>query len=415
MNKKLYFAPHLRGRVVLPASKSISNRVLVLEALAGGRYDIRNLSEADDTRVLVDALRAAAGTPSAPAMVDIGPAGTAMRFCTAYFSAIPGSRVLTGSPRMKQRPISILVDALRCLGAEITYTEKEGFPPLLIHGKTLSGGEVSLPANVSSQYISALLMLGPMLREGLTLRLVGEIASHPYIDMTLALMNRFGAKAAWVAADTIEVQPKAYEKDATFDVESDWSGASYWYELVALSPDPEARIVLPHLFADSLQGDSAIRDLFAPLGVHTEFCAEGAVLTKAERTPTTLTYNLANQPDLAQTLVVTCAMLRLPFRFTGLHSLRIKETDRTAALQTELAKMGVHIEAVGNDEIRYDGNGTDVSAPISIATYSDHRMAMAFSPCALRHPGLEIADAEVVSKSYPRFWDDLAPFTSSQA
>lgn len=410
MQKEIHFSDALRGRVTLPASKSISNRVLIIEALSRGCYEIENLSEAADTRVLVDALRVAGGTAERPALVDIGPAGTAMRFCTAYFAQSEGCRLLTGSTRMKQRPIGILVDALRRLGADITYAEKEGFPPLLIKGRKLTASYVELPADVSSQYVSALLMLGPVLLEGLTLRLVGEIASRPYIDMTLSLMRHFGACASWTDEDTISVAPRPYEASAHFAVEPDWSGASYWYELMALTPDADASILLPHLRPDSLQGDAAVAQFFIPLGVHTEWCDEGLRLSKCPAAPGMLQLDFSRQPDLAQTFVVTCAMLRRPFRFTGLHSLRIKETDRTSALQTELLKLGVRIESVGDDEIRYDGNSTPVASIPPIATYSDHRMAMAFAPCALRHPGLVIADAEVVSKSYPRFWDDLAPF-----
>lgn len=410
MQKELYISDTLRGRVTLPASKSISNRVLIIEALSGGRYEIENLSEAADTRVLVEALRTAGGTAEHPALVDIGPAGTAMRFCTAYFAQSDGVWLLTGSERMKQRPIGLLVDALRALGADIAYAEKEGYPPLLIKGRKMSASEVALPANVSSQYVSALLMLGPVLADGLTLRLTGEIASRPYIDMTMSLMNRFGADASWASDDTIRVAPRPYVTSAHFAVEADWSAASYWYELMALTPDADASIVLPHLPASSLQGDAAVADFFVPLGVRSEWGEEGLQLSKCAATSEPLHIDFSRQPDLAQTLVVTCAMLRRPFRFTGLHSLRIKETDRTTALQAELVKLGVKIEPVGDDEIRYDGNSWPVDVVPSIATYSDHRMAMAFAPCALRHPGLVIKDAEVVSKSYPRFWCDLAPF-----
>ncbi len=410
MDKTLRFARQLRGSVVLPSSKSLSNRALVIGALACGRTDIRHLSTADDTRVLTAALQAAPGTELRPATVDIGAAGTAMRFCTAYFATRPGFRLLTGSPRMQRRPIGLLVDALRSLGAELTYAGVAGYPPLLIQGRELTGGTVSLPAGVSSQYISALLLVAPTLRDGLRLQLTGEVASRPYIDMTLSLMRHFGAEASWAAADTLDVKPRPYDGGTPYDVEPDWSAASYWYELVALSPDAEARIFLPRLSADSRQGDAAVSRLFEPLGVRTSFQDGGALLTKGTPSPQPPDYDLAQTPDLAQTLVVACAMLRRPFRFTGLHSLRIKETDRLAALQTELAKLGVSLDVVGDDTLRYDGNALHPDAPEPIATYDDHRMAMAFAPCALRHPGLCIRNAEVVSKSYPLFWDDLAPF-----
>lgn len=410
MDKTLRFARQLRGSVVLPSSKSLSNRALVIGALAGEHVAIGHLSAADDTRVLEAALQAATGTVHRPETVDIGAAGTAMRFCTAYFATRPGCHLLTGSPRMQRRPIGILVDALRSLGAELTYAGAAGYPPLLITGRELAGGTVSLPAGVSSQYVSALLLVAPTLRNGLRLLLTGEVASRPYIDMTLALMRHFGAEASWTTQDTLDVRPRPYDEDTTYDVEPDWSAASYWYELVALSPDAEARIFLPRLSADSWQGDAAVSRLFEPLGVRTTFQDGGALLTKGTSAPLPLDYDFTRTPDLAQTLVVACAMLRRPFRFTGLHSLRIKETDRLAALQKELAKLGVSVDVVGDDMMRYDGNARPVDASEPIATYEDHRMAMAFAPCALRHPDLCIRHAEVVSKSYPLFWGDLAPF-----
>ena len=396
---------HLQATITLPSSKSICNRALILAALSGRQTQLENLSDCDDTRVLVRALQ------SEEEVIDIMAAGTAMRFSTAYFSTLLGTRVLTGTARMRQRPIGVLVEALRQLGANVEYAEVEGFPPLRISGRALKGGAISLPADVSSQYISALLMVGPTLQEGLRLHLVGTILSRPYIDMTLSLMRQFGAEVKWDDEATICVAPQSYRPLKEFRVESDWSAASYWYELVALSPDPEARIVLPYLFENSLQGDSRIREFFIPLGVHTEFTPEGVVLTKRKMEATeTLRLDLSEQPDLAQTLVVACAMLRQPFHFTGLQTLKIKETDRIAALRTELKKMGIRVEEANDSELFCSDFGATELPPnafVSIDTYDDHRMAMAFAPCALRYPNLRINHPEVVSKSYPSFWQHL--------
>lgn len=411
----------LSGTVSLPASKSISARALVIAALAGDAH-LENVSDCDDSQVLKRALEA-----QAP-IIDIHAAGTAMRFSTAFFSVTPGMHVLTGTERMKQRPIALLVDALRSLGADIAYEEEEGFPPLRVTGKTLSGGEISIPADVSSQYVSALLMVAPTMRNGLTLHLVGAVASKPYIDMTIAIMRHFGAEVEWTDSSTISVRPTPYRRGVAYAVEADWSAASYWYELVALSPSPSASIRLPGLIADSLQGDSIARRIFAPLGVATTFTAEGVELRKAAPQGERLT-DFANCPDLAQTVAVTLAMMGKPFALSGLKSLKIKETDRLVALCNELAKLGCDVQA---DEcsLRMDALApisacpqspaalsacpkspaalsASPAAPPAIDTYEDHRMAMAFAPCAFRFPGLIINNPHVVVKSYPTFWDDL--------
>ncbi len=398
--------PHrLQATISLPSSKSICNRALIIAALSGKQTQLHNLSDCDDTRVLVRALQ------SKEEEIDIMAAGTAMRFSAAYFSTTPDTHIVTGTERMRQRPIGVLVGALRQLGANIDYVAAEGFPPLSIQGGSLKGGCISLPANVSSQYISALLMVGPTLQEGLRLQLIGTIISRPYIDMTISLMRQFGAQVEWSDEATISVAPQPYRPLKEFSVESDWSAASYWYELVALSPDPAARIVLPNLFKDSLQGDSRIREFFLPLGVHTEFTPEGVVLTKSEAgAPEVLRLDLSEQPDLAQTLVVTCSMLHQPFHFTGLQTLKIKETDRITALRMELKKMGIHVEEANDSELFCSDFGATelpTNAFISIDTYDDHRMAMAFAPCAIRYPALRINHPEVVSKSYPSFWQHL--------
>ena len=312
---------------------------------------------------------------------------------------------------MKQRPIGILVNALRTLGAQIEYVETEGYPPLRISGGLHEGGRLSLPGDVSSQYISALLMIGPVLRKGLELELTGQVISRPYIDLTLKLMKDFGAQAEWTDERHIKVEPQPY-RPTPYYIENDWSAASYWYEMMALTPDKDAEIVLTGLFADSAQGDSAVHGLFEPIGVHTEFfCDDDGIpcvrLTKQPIATERLEYDFVNQPDLAQTFVVTCAMLGLPFRFTGLQSLKIKETDRISALIRELDKLGYPLHEACGSELSWDGQRTEVRAHPAIDTYEAHRMAMAFAPCCFLVPEIYINHPQVVSKSYPHYWDHL--------
>lgn len=397
----------LQASIQLPASKSISNRALIIHALSRGNSLPTNLSDCDDTQVMIRALAAAPG-----AEIDILAAGTAMRFLTAYLSVTPGTHVITGTQRMRQRPIRILVDALRRLGADITYVGEEGFPPLRINGRPLQGAEIELAGNVSSQYISALLMIGAVLPGGLKLKLAGDIVSRPYIDLTLRLMHDFGAHACWLGEDCILVQPDGY-RDVPFTVESDWSAASYWYQMVALSGQASAEAPIPAcvqlkgLFAHSYQGDSRGADLFARLGVHTEFSDSGVCLTRQGAPARHLNANLVDIPDLAQTFVVTCCLLDIPFRFTGLQSLKIKETDRIAALQTELRKLGYVLHDEQDSILSWDGERCPAEPSPVIATYEDHRMAMAFAPASLVLPHIRIADPHVVSKSYLGYWDDL--------
>lgn len=397
----------LQASIQLPASKSISNRALIIHALSRGNSLPTNLSDCDDTQVMIRALAAAPG-----AEIDILAAGTAMRFLTAYLSVTPGTHVITGTQRMRQRPIRILVDALRRLGADITYVGEEGFPPLRINGRPLQGAEIELAGNVSSQYISALLMIGAVLPGGLKLKLAGDIVSRPYIDLTLRLMHDFGAHACWLGEDCILVQPDGY-RDVPFTVESDWSAASYWYQMVALSGQASVEAPIPAcvqlkgLFAHSYQGDSRGTDLFARLGVHTEFSDSGVCLTRQGAPARHLNANLVDIPDLAQTFVVTCCLLDIPFRFTGLQSLKIKETDRIAALQTELRKLGYVLHDEQDSILSWDGERCPAEPSPVIATYEDHRMAMAFAPASLVLPHICIADPHVVSKSYPSYWDDL--------
>lgn len=397
----------LRGTVVLPSSKSISNRALVINALAGNKQLPENVSDCDDTKVMLKWLA------TNPDTIDIGPAGTAMRFSSALLSVTEGTHVITGSERMKNRPIAILVDALRTLGAEVEYVEKEGYPPLKITGNAnLEGGELSLPGNVSSQYISALLMIGASLKKGLTLTLTDNIVSRPYIDLTLRLINEFGSDARWVNDCTIRVEAQKYVVRDYF-VESDWSGASYWYEMVALSKDAE--VVLPGLFKKSYQGDSKVAEIFEQLGVKTEYLGsadndmdrEGVRLVKTGQAVEQLNYDFVNQPDLAQTFVVTCCMMNIPFHFKGLQSLKIKETDRIEALKTELLKLGYVLQDKNDSELIWNGEKVEPQADAAIDTYEDHRMAMAFAPCAITFGSIKINNPQVVSKSYPDYWHDL--------
>lgn len=388
----------IRASVQLPASKSISNRALILNALSYSPYDIRNLSDCDDTEVMVKALN------SNGCDFDIKAAGTAMRFLTAFLSKVIGEWTITGTERMKNRPIKLLVDALNSLGARIEYIEKEGYPPLRIFGSALQGGEISLAGGVSSQYISALLMVAPLMENGLTLNLEGNIISRPYIDLTLQLMEQFGVKATW-NGQTIKILPQEY-KPIRFTVESDWSAASYWYAMMALSKTAE--IELLGLFKNSLQGDAAGAKLFARLGVGTAFTDRGVLLKYNGNAAEKLIYNFVNEPDLAQTFVVACVLLNIPFRFTGLQSLKIKETDRIEALKTELRKLGYRLTDSNDSILEWNGERCEPEADPVIATYEDHRMAMAFAPAALVVPqGIKIADPGVVTKSYPAYWDNL--------
>lgn len=421
MQYKITAPETLHAQIVLPASKSISARALIINALGGGNQTLQNLSDCDDTRVLIQALqtldKSRKGQDQQVQTFDIGAAGTAMRFLTAFLAVTPGKHVLTGSERMKHRPIKPLVDALRQLGASVDYLETEGFPPLRIEGRVLTGGKISLPGTVSSQYISALLMIGPCLANGLELQLTGGIISRPYIEMTFALMRRFGAQVDWTAEDRIAVQPGVYRSAQTFCVENDWSGASYWYQMVALTPDPDAEIVLPGLDPASVQGDAAVGTIFARLGVETEWISGrvkdaqseiGAVrIFKKHAAPDFLDYDFVGQPDLAQTFVVTCALLGVRFHFKGLQSLRIKETDRLNALCCELGKLGYELEERNGCELLWDGSRREVSDEPVFDTYEDHRMALAFAPVSLLQGGVRINHPEVVSKSYPQYWEHL--------
>ncbi len=467
------FPLKLNASLTLPTSKSLCARALVINHLCQLPVPLVGLSDCDDTQAILQGLEALRNSEGAPLRVDIGAAGTAMRFLTALFAATPQlDVVITGSQRMKERPIGALVTALQAAGADISYVEKEGYPPLHIRGKQLEGGTLALPSNISSQYVSALLMIAPMMRRGLQLELVGKVASAPYIRMTMQVMKAFGVEAKWEKNIISVVRGQRYartlsshcgttketEQAASYTIECDWTAASYWYEIVALHPDKAARVLLRGLREASEQGDSVCAKWFEALGVTTTFTAEGAILEKSTKSPqvalecdnstsedtelssqtddnfcesnedlpqttspssqadyfyckdsTPLWLDFAAAPDLAQTFVVTCALLSRPFHFKGLESLRIKETDRIAALIAELQKLGKHIEAIGEGELRYTAqNDSSPAHPITIATYDDHRMALAFTPAALLFPQLSIEHPEVVAKSYPHYWEHLS-------
>lgn len=396
---------HINATISLPTSKSISNRALIIHALSKGDILPQNLSVCDDTEVIVDAMQ------RNPYEINIKSAGTAMRFMTAYLAATPGEHVLTGTDRMKQRPIGPLVNALRYLGADIEYMENEGFPPLRIKGRSLEGGFVEVAGNISSQYISALLMIGPTLKKGLTLHMTGGLISRPYIELTLWMMREFGADADWTDTDTIQVNAKPYES-RQYVIESDWSAASYWYEMLALRKDDDSLVQLNGLMDASKQGDSIVKYIFSLIGVKTKFATNAAtqsttVNIKCHRSMLPrLDYDFVNVPDLAQTAVVTCALRDIPFRFTGLSTLRIKETDRIEALKREMRKLGYVLNDENGDTLVWDGTRcAPTFEPIN--TYEDHRIAMAFAPAAIVFPRLRINNPQVVTKSYPQFWADL--------
>lgn len=383
--------------VNLPASKSISNRALILKALSKEIHGIDNLSNCDDTNVMVEAFEGNSN------LIDVKAAGTSMRFLTAYLSRTLGDWIITGTERMKERPINVLVDALVSLGARIEYLGKLGYPPLKIKGTALDGGEIYLSGEVSSQFISALLMIAPTMTKGLIIHMEGNIISVPYIRLTLGMMAQFGVKAVW-EGNTIKIFPEEY-KGIPYTVESDWSAASYWYEILALAES--GKVKLKGLFSDSMQGDSKVAELFLDLGVKTEFIEDGVLLTKTNRITGKMFHDFVNEPDLAQTFAITCCMMNIPFMFTGLQTLKIKETDRIEALKKELKKLGFILKDSMNSILEWDGERCIPETAPVIKTYEDHRMAMAFAPAALRFNNLRIDKPTVVTKSYPFFWEDL--------
>jgi 3-phosphoshikimate 1-carboxyvinyltransferase len=385
--------------IAITGSKSESNRLLLLQALYP-QISIDNLSNSDDSVLMQKAIN------SDGSVIDIHHAGTAMRFLTAYFSIQTNREVtITGSNRMKERPIKILVDALTHLGAEITYLENDGFPPLRIKGKTISKNKVALKANVSSQYISALLLIASQLKDGLVLKLDGKITSVPYINMTLSLLNQIGVKTSF-KENTIVVKPMDKRMvSQTLVVESDWSSASYFYSLIALSK-VNTELTISSYKKDSLQGDSVLVSIYKNFGVETMFHKHSITLKKVSNVNknTTIDLDLSNAPDIAQTIAVTSFGLGLECHLEGLHTLKIKETDRLVALKVELEKLGAEIEITDDSLMLKQANS--IHSNVSIATYNDHRMAMAFAPLGLK-TSLIIENADVVSKSYPQFWEDL--------
>ncbi|MCX6180702.1 MAG: 3-phosphoshikimate 1-carboxyvinyltransferase [Bacteroidetes bacterium] len=387
----------LKGEIVLTASKSESNRLLLIRALCDTSFPIHNLAAAKDTQTMIALLESKSNT------WDVGPAGTTMRFLTAHAALQSGNTILTGSERMRNRPIKILVDALRTLGADIQYMEKEGCPPLNIQGGKLKGGKISIDGSVSSQYLSALLMIAPKLKGGLEMNLTGKVASVPYLKMTLRLMEYFGAKWSWEGS-VIKVEEGTYIPKE-FIVEADWSGASYWYQMAAFAS--ELDLTIKGLKQHSLQGDSAIVEMYERLGVHSEFFKDGVRLTKNSiALPSEFNDDFTDCPDVAQTLAVTLAGLGIGGKLVGLESLRIKETDRIAAVQNELAKFGIKVDAEGDYAMIIHAGKLSESA-LPVHTYEDHRMAMAFAPLAMLLNNISIEEPEVVEKSYPAFWNDL--------
>ena len=390
--------------IQITGSKSESNRLLILKQLFEG-IEIKNISNAQDTYLLQKALS------EASEVVDIHHAGTAMRFLTSYFAIQPEKEVvLTGSERMKQRPIQPLVDALRALGADIQYMENEGFPPLKIRGKEIEKNHVKISAHISSQFITSLLLIGGKLKNGLEVELLGEITSRPYLEMTLALLKEIGVENSFVG-NTIWIQNFSDEKNnfnKTLYVESDWSSASYFYSLVAIGREP---IRLRTFKKNSLQGDHIISEIYEEIfGVETRFSENEVLLfpKKDFQFPPTIELNMNNCPDIAQTIAVTATALKIPFHIIGLATLKVKETDRLVALQNELEKIGMRTEITGESI-----TSTEFVAPqstISIATYNDHRMAMSFAPYALVGT-IDIQNSEVVEKSYPNFWEDFDSVT----
>ena len=384
------------GKIKITGSKSETNRLLFLQSLFPN-FKIQNKSNSEDSSVMQAALKSTSDS------IDINHAGTAMRFLTSYFSQLEGREViLTGSERMQQRPIKILVDALRSLGASIEYEKKQGYPPLRIKGKKLDGGTISLPADISSQYISSLIMLGAVLKAGIELNLKGTIPSMPYINMTLDLLKRLGIKTEF-KGHRILVKNTSKSKNTIQVVESDWSSASYFFSIVALSD--KAKIYLSNYKSNSLQGDSILRIIYKQLGVNSYFEGNNLILEKENiSSPKIIKWDLSNAPDIAQTIAVSCYGLGVACDLEGLHTLKIKETDRLVALDTELSKLEAKISVT--DKSLHRPSNQDFQKGITISTYNDHRMAMAFAPLALKIP-LSVKKAEVVSKSYPTFWEDL--------
>ncbi len=402
---------NLTGSIRLPSSKSISNRLLIIQALASASFDIKQLSESDDTILLQDLLKKIREHQGRLSLheLDAANAGTVMRFLTAYLSMIPGKWILTGSERMKQRPIGILVDCLKSMGAQIDYLAKLGFPPLLIHGINMRGREIIVDPGISSQFVSALILIGPKLPGGLTLHLSGSAVSFPYVKMTIRLLEYFDIHVVQGRSRIFISEGNYRPRD--IKVEPDWSAAAFWYEAAALADHVD--LELSGLSRDSLQGDSILSDIFRAFNVFTEFTDKGVRLTKSSQPlpEDHFKFTFSDHPDIAPAVITTCAMLGMHGSFSGLKSLQIKETDRLIALKTEFKKIGVTAEtySTGNliPELEIMAGQVASSTELPISTYSDHRMAMTFAPLAIQIGKIKIEDPDVVTKSYPGFWDDL--------
>ncbi len=370
-----------------------------MSALSKGEIKIENVSSSDDTQTMIKLLE------SEEALKDAGHAGTTMRFLTAYYALRGDNVTLTGTERMKNRPVRILVEKLRELGANISYLEKDGFPPLKIDKSNLKGGEIEINSGVSSQYISALMMTGPYMKNGLKIKLSGDTISSSYIEMTANLMKGAGSNVEW-KENIIEIEEKEYHS-ASFKVEPDWSSASYWFSIAGLHGN--SQIILKDLQKESFQGDAVITSIFEKLGVRSEFSAQGLHLRQSLDYAHSFKFDFRNNPDMVQTVIPYCIARGIQFHFSGCRTLRIKETDRVLALYRELKKIGVELEFSEDGEyISWDGKSTpDWSVPVNIKTYNDHRMAMGFAPLAIKNSHLSIEDPKVVTKSYPSFWEDM--------
>jgi 3-phosphoshikimate 1-carboxyvinyltransferase len=396
----------LRGDVRLPLSKSENNRLLIIRELCGAEFPIDALSDAEDTKTLVRILAAAKTGKGTGEVYDSGLAGTTTRFLAAYFSILPGTRVLTGSARMKERPIHILVDGLRALGAKIEYLGEPGFVPLKIEGGVLAGGEIEVDGSVSSQFVSALLLIAPKMHNGLVIHFNGPIVSRSYINMTIRIMERFGVHPIW-SGNTLSVSGQNYhvpENEKRLLVEPDWSAASYWFSMAALATDVD--LFIHGLHNDSLQGDRVTANLYDFFGVHATFEDGGVRLKKTTFLPKNIAFNFEDCPDIVQTVAVTASALKIPMLFCGINTLRIKETDRVAALQNEMRKYGVVCNEPEKGVLETTAFTAEKFPALAITTYNDHRMAMSFAPLALFAP-VTFDDASVVEKSYPSFWEEL--------
>lgn len=393
----------LQSEILLPASKSISNRLLVMRSLEKALVHFDNLSESDDTYLmrLYLSFIATCSDSKIPMVVDAHNAGTVFRFLTAYLAQKPGKWLVTGSDRMKQRPVADLVAALRSVGAEIEYKEKEGYPPLMIYGKRLSGDEVEINASTSSQFVSAMMLVAPHFTNGLKIKLTGKAVSTSYIDMTLKLMRDFLVEVDYKDHE-IQVQHGHYFV-RKLTVEADWSSAAFWYQMVAFLPD--ARISLPGLQDKSTQGDRFLVEVFEKLGVHTEFSEQGVVLTHSGKTSSEINFDFSDAPDIVPSVMTTCAALGVKGFFTGIEHLRVKESDRIAVMQNELGKIGAQIEKKGNGYELIPGK--KISESPVFESYKDHRIAMCLAPLALLYDEVKVEDPDVVIKSYPNYWKDL--------